>query len=173
MRRIGIAAALTVACSSQAGLPAEEPVSVKTPPPPSSGWSDGPAVQPEDELLQWLQSEGEEKLLQLPVVVELGPLGIAKAWVGAGPPDGLLLKLDDSALGEPLASQLQALCGADPICAVWLQGRWGTQVEGMNLGAPILSNALSLGPTQHPFTIHKVVARVAPDDAQRVRLINP
>ena len=110
----------------------------------SSSFQPGPALEPTDKLLAWLQSFGGEprKLLRLPVVVNFanpGRFAFGMCWVGTQPAtpgvgpsaDAVLLKLDGTGLSVSLVDQVKQKCPDKALsCVLWLDGLWGPRVEG-------------------------------------------
>lgn len=110
----------------------------------------GPPIAPAMDLLAWL--DGNEAVVQLPVRIENGVVGIASsvvAFPGAEPDLALAIVTDDSALGISLHDRVRQHCADAPTCHLWLEGRWhGT----------------------HWFQVLRVVGPVLPTDEPRARV---
>ena len=175
-----------VACSGRAAGPGNEPAPeppAPTAPPSSSAetapmtdapFTDGPAVTPPDALLAWLESEGADKTLRLPVVVSVSPLGVTGGVVATSPPDApeaaLALKLDDGAMATSLQQHLARVCPGETTCAVWLEGTWGPNVAMPALPGPGGPGGPTAGPKRHPFAVRAVVGPIAEGDAAVVKV---
>ncbi len=105
----------------------------------ATDFAPGPAIDPPDALLKWLESvkAGPRKRIKLPVVVRFADkyrLGIGTAFVGttlSEPPAGAVrLDLDDTGLGIGLLDTLRDLCAKEAAgCALWLEGYCGALVD--------------------------------------------
>jgi hypothetical protein len=143
-------------------------------PAPSRSYVDGAALSDGAALLAWLEAS-DGKALRLPVAITFDDeyrLAIQTAQVG-----GVALKLDDTAMGVGVLDQVRTLCPAgQPGCTVWLEGTWGSVLQGATLpglpgpggpglGGPSLPGGPGLagpampatpGPKKHPFAVRKV-----------------
>lgn len=153
-------------------------------PAPSRTYVDGAALSDDAALLAWLEAS-DGKALRLPVALTFDDeyrLAIQTAQVG-----GVALKLDDTAMGVGVLDQVRTLCPkGEPGCTVWLEGTWGSVLQGAtmpglpgpggpglggpDLGGPSLPGGPGLagpglsgpalppdpGPTRHPFAVRKV-----------------
>lgn len=163
-RRSGVLVALLVGCAGRAAPAASPPspeptVATSMTPAPTVAFEDGPSIADPAALLAWLDTtKAGRRLVQLPVVVEFGPLGVQRAWIGnvaGAPADGAaMLKLDDTAMGVPLLDHLRRVCPT-PTCAVWLEGTWGPVMEVG--GMPALSLPGFAGPPRHDFAVRRLV----------------
>lgn len=168
-----VLAALT-GCAAHAQEPSHtQPTSEEAPvetrnkhPEPERTWSPGPALQPPQALLAWLEADAGKTRVRLPVVVEFANAyrhAIARTWIGtsATPPgdDAILITLDDLALGIPVVERARQACPEehDMMCVVWLDGFWG---EGF----------VSPGeePAGKPFAVRHVHGRVEPGEASTI-----
>lgn len=110
----------------------------------ASDFVPGPALTPSAPLLAWLQEQGRDKRLRLPVVITFanaGRFSIGSAHVGVAPGeapgDAINLKLDGSGLSIALVDQVRTRCSdkKQMSCALWLEGVWGPRIEGNPLGS--------------------------------------
>ena len=134
----GAIAILVVGCTTT--TPEVRPVRNKTPHTPTT-WRASHAIQPGPALLQWIQGrakadDGRRRTLRLPVAIRrprggTGARAAAISGTAELPADAVLLTLDDGALGISLAERLRAACGAATHCVVWLEGRWGPLLHGL------------------------------------------
>ncbi len=91
-------------------------------PAPKVEFVPGPLLQPAAPLMAWLKVQGELKpprLVRLPVLLELSPLGITRAQVG-----DTSIAVSDSALGVGLWDRAHHACGKVSSCTLWLIGYW-------------------------------------------------
>ncbi len=117
-----------LACSSTPDR-TDKPVQMK--PATPVDFAEGVDLTPAATLLAWLEDSANAppRKIRLPVVVRLSVLGVESATVGiAEDKSGLVLKLDDGALGVGLADTLRSRCPGAPTCAVWVEGQWGELV---------------------------------------------
>lgn len=141
------ALAALVACSrpaersgSQAAAPANHgdamppPQIPKTPEPPRS-FTDGPPIEPPDQLLRWLETTASAEprpRIRLPVAVRFrdsSRIGLDGGHIGVTPavlPSAIQVALDDTAMGISLLDRVRAACpdAAQTACVVWLEGTW-------------------------------------------------
>lgn len=105
----------------------------------SSDLTPGPALTPSAPLLAWLQEQGRETRLRLPVVISFsnpGRFAVGSAHVGTepgpAPDDAIKLKLDGTGLSVSLVEQVRARCPDKKTmtCVLWLDGIWGPRIEG-------------------------------------------
>ncbi len=138
---------------------------------PSTELVEGPAIEPPDQLLAWLETTpgaaGERRRrIQLPVVVRFEDeyrLAVGEAFVGARVeakrPDALRLALEDTGMSVALLTQLGGLCPKPAeACALWLEGYWGRLVD-----MPSIPDLPGVGPDgRKPFSVLKVHGRIDP-----------
>lgn len=129
----------------------------------------GPALTPSAPLLAWLQQQGRDKQVRLPVVITFGnpgrfSIGSAHVGVAAGAPpaDAIRLKLDGTTLGVSLVDRVRGKCAdkKQMTCVLWLDGTWGPLMEG---GGPFGAGDSDDG--RHPFTVRAVGDVVDPATA--------
>lgn len=134
-----------------------------------SDYVPGPALTPSAPLLAWLQQQGREKAVRLPVVITFanaGRFSIGSAHVGvapgAAPADAINLKLDGSGLSVALVEQVRSRCTdkKQMSCALWLDGIWGPRIEGNPLGGGASDG------DRHPFGVIAVGDVVDPASAR-------
>jgi hypothetical protein len=141
----------------------------------------GPAIRPSEELLDWLEREGESdtgerRTFRLPVVVcfaDSGHLGIGEVFIGKSDTDRhddtIFLDVDDGAMGISFLTRIVDRCppGQESVC-VWLDGYWGTLLGaedglGAILGALGVSGADA---SKRPFAALSVSDRKATDEVR-------
>ena len=87
-----------------------------------------------ESLERWLQEQGAEAVLKVPIGLEVTPLGVERAWViyggRADQEAKLVVRLDDSRLGVSVADRARALCDEDT-CKIWVRARVGPAMPGL------------------------------------------
>lgn len=113
---------------------------MKLTPTPTIVFDDGPEVRPAAALLKWLDAVGKEKperLVRLPVTLELGVLGVKGARVGDLP-----VSVVDSALGVGLWDRARQACGQETSCTLWVVGFWrGGKLDARDTGGVVEGGA--------------------------------
>ncbi len=97
------------------------------------------AEEPDQEVImesleRWLQEQDTQAVLQVPIGLEITPLGVKRAWVidggSADQEAGLVVRLDDSRLGVSVADRARSLCD-DDTCKIWVRARVGPAMPGL------------------------------------------
>ena len=89
------------------------------------------ALTPRDALLAWLGSQGGDRdigsapSLRLPVTITFDADRLTLTDTRLGGADGIVVRLDDAALGISLKDRVRQKCPADrPSCRIWIEGTW-------------------------------------------------
>lgn len=152
--RLALALLLVAGCAPAEPAPAPRPAPAREEPAPMAGKMeprrkqdarppvlvDGPPVEPEAELRRWL----EARLAARPRAAFRLPFTFTgeetrRAALGLG---GWTHRLEDPALGIPLAERIERLRGGDARCTVWLTVRFGALLPAAPLdpqGPPVAS----------------------------------
>lgn len=133
----------------------DAPPAAATPPAPEAATPPAPEttmppLSPSGPFMAWLASHPDP--IQLPVRIEISPLGIEGAALIAEPP--VPLSLDTGAMGVDLPTRLQEHCAGEEVCSVWLKGRYG----------PLVADALAL--TGHTLSVYEVTGAVGETPTQ-------
>ncbi|OED39492.1 hypothetical protein AB833_15080 [Chromatiales bacterium (ex Bugula neritina AB1)] len=88
-------------------------------------FENGPAI--DESLVEWLDAEVNNRLIQLPVEVHSGPLGVEATFLRSGDTD-IEIDLDTTGLTLDLSMYLNPICDSYP-CKVWMEGVWGALIS--------------------------------------------
>lgn len=135
----------------------------------------GPSLIPSQDLLAWLEGLPGGVRVRLPVVIgSPDDKGTFRhdAFIAESPDDlngdSILVQLDDTAMGIPLAEHLRRYRSEETTeRAIWLEGTWGALISPPMAPLPVQEDEVGKR-KRYPFTVRLVLDPVGSETEGRV-----